>query len=77
MLDAVTGEEVVTFEAVVPRRAVGGFYDQVTWVGDEALVVRMFDGDENYMMRLGLDGSVQRIDIPLAGLSGLTVAVPS
>ena len=77
VLDAVTGKEVVTFEAVVPRGAVGGFNDQVTWVGDEALVVRMFDGDESYMMRLGLDGSVQRIDIPSAGLSGLKVAVPS
>ena len=49
----------------------------MTWVDDEALVVRMFDGDEHYIMRLGLDGSVQRIDIPSAGLSGLTVAVPS
>ena len=29
------------------------------------------------MMRLGLDGSVQRIDIPSAGLSGLKVAMPS
>ena len=40
-------------------------------------MVRMFDGDESYMMRLGLDGSVQRIGIPSSGLSGLTVAVPS
>ncbi len=77
VLDAATGEEVVTFEAVVPRRTVGGFWTQMTWVGDEALVVRMFDGDESYMMRLGLDGSVQRIDIPSSGVSGLTVAVPS
>ena len=49
----------------------------MTWVGDEALVVRMFDGDESHMMRLGLDGSVKRIDIPSTGLSGLKVAVPS
>ena len=33
--------------------------------------------DQYFMMRLGLDGSVQRIDIPSAGASGLTVAVPS
>ena len=49
----------------------------MTWVGDEAIVVRLFVGDDYYMMRLGLDGSVQRIDIPSAGLSGLTVAMPS
>ncbi len=49
----------------------------MTWVGDEALVVRMFDGDESHIMRLGLDGSVQRIGIESAGLSGLDVAVPS
>lgn len=77
VLDAVTGEEVATFEAVVPRRAVGGFNDQVTWVGDEAIVARLFIGDDYSMMRLGLDGSVQRIDIPSSGISGLMVAMPS
>ncbi len=77
VLDAATGKELVTFEAVLPRRTVGGFYTQMTWVGDEALVVRMYVGDDTYMMRLGLDGSVQRIDIPSAGVSGLQVAVPS
>ena len=77
MLDAATGEEVVTFEAVLPRRTVGGFWSQMAWEGDEALVVRMFSGDDYFMMRLGLDGSVQRIAIPSAGESGLSVAVPS
>ncbi len=77
VLDATTGKEVVTFKGVAPRGKVAGFNSQMTWVGDEALVVRMFDGDESYMMRLGLDGSVQRIDIPSAGVSGLKVAVPS
>ena len=77
MLDAATGKELVTFEAVLPRRTVGGFCTQMAWVGDEALVVRMYVGDDYYMMRLGLDGSVQRIDIPSAGVSGLKVAVPS
>lgn len=77
VLDGATGEEVVTFEAVLPRRTVGGFWTQMAWVGDEALVVRMYAGDDTYVMRLGLDGSVQRIDIPSSGLSGLSVAVPS
>ncbi|RYC12507.1 hypothetical protein [Nocardioides zhouii] len=77
VLDAATGKEVVTFEAVLPRRTVGGFWTQMAWVGDEALVVRMFSGDDYFMMRLGLDGSVQRIGIPSAGVSGLQVAVPS
>ncbi|HEV2797762.1 MAG TPA: hypothetical protein VGV65_09090 [Nocardioides sp.] len=77
VLDGATGEEIVTFEAVLPRRTVGGFWTQMAWVGDEALVVRMYAGDDTYVMRLGLDGSVQRIDIPSSGLSGLSVAVPS
>lgn len=78
VLDAATGEEVVTFEADLPPRTVGGFWTQMTWVGDEALVARMWTGgEESFMVRLGLDGSIQRIGIPSAGVSGLTVAVPS
>jgi len=77
VLDAATGKEVVTFEAVRPRRTVGGFWTQMTWVGDEAIVARLFVGDDYYMMRLGLDGSVERIGIPSSGASGLKVAVPS
>ena len=77
VLDSATGEEVVTFEAVLPRRTVGGFWTQMAWVGDEAIVARLFIGEDYYMVRLGLDGSVQRIGIESAGASGLTVAVPS
>ena len=77
VLDAATGQEVLTFEAVLPRRTAGGFWTQMTWVGDEAIVARLWVGEDYHMMRLGLDGSVQRIGIPSAGLSGLKVAVPS
>ena len=77
VLDAATGEELMTFEAALPRRTVGGFWTQMAWDGDEALVARLWRGEDYFMMRLGLDGSVQRIDIPSAGASGLTVAVPS
>ncbi|QSR29830.1 hypothetical protein CFI00_04775 [Nocardioides sp. S5] len=76
VLDGSTGEEIVTFEAALPRRTVGGFYSQVAWEGDEALVVRLFRGEEYAMMRLGLDSTVRRIDIDSAGASGLTVAQP-
>ncbi len=76
VLDGSTGEEIVTFEAALPRRTVGGFYSQVAWEGDEALVVRLFRGEEYVMMRLGLDGTVRRIDLDSAGASGLTVAEP-
>ncbi len=76
VLDGSTGEEIFTFEAALPRRTVGGFYSQVAWEGDEALVVRLFRGEEYDMMRLGLDGTVRRIDIDSAGASGLTVAQP-
>lgn len=76
VLDAATGAEVVTFRAVLPLRTVGGFWTQLAWEDEQALVVRMFSGDDYFMMRLGLDGTVQRIDIPSAGASGLSVAVP-
>ncbi|CAB4966992.1 unannotated protein [freshwater metagenome] len=76
VLDGSTGEEIVTFEAVLPRRTVGGFWSQVAWEGDDALIVRLFRGEEYDMMRLGLDGTVRRIDIDSAGASGLTVAQP-
>jgi hypothetical protein len=78
VLDAATGDEVLTFEADLPARTVGGFWTQMTWIGDEALVARMWmGGEESYMVRLGLDGSVQRIGIESTDVSGLTVAVPS
>lgn len=77
VLDAASGEEVVTFEAVLPPRTVGGFWTQMAWEGDEALVVRMWQPEDQHMMRLGLDGTVRRIDVPSAGVSGLSVAVPS
>lgn len=76
VLDAATGREVVTFQAVLPRRTVGGFFTQVAWERDEAVVVRLFSGEESFMMRLGLDGTVQRIDVSGSGPSGLSVAVP-
>jgi hypothetical protein len=76
VLDGSTGEEIVTFEVALPRRTVGGFWSQMAWEGDEALVVRVFRGEEYDMMRLGLDGTVRLIDIDSAGASGLTVAEP-
>ena len=78
VLDAATGEEVVTFEAALPRRTVGGFCDP-DGLGRRrgARGQAVSSGTSTYMMRLGLDGSVQRIGIPSAGVSGLTVAVPS
>lgn len=76
VLDGSTGEEIVTFEVALPRRTVGGFWSQMAWEGDEALVVRVFRGEEFDMMRLGLDGTVRLIDIDSAGASGLTVAEP-
>ena len=76
VLDGSTGEEIVTLEVALPRRTVGGFWSQMAWEGDEALVVRVFRGEEYDMMRLGLDGTVRLIDLDSAGASGLTVAEP-
>ncbi|NYE37235.1 hypothetical protein F4692_002368 [Nocardioides cavernae] len=76
VLDAATGEEVVTFEAALPPRTAGGFATQLAWAGDDAVVARLFTGDDSAMMRLGLDGTVERIDVASSGASGLTVAEP-
>ena len=50
---------------------------QMTWDGDDAVVVRVTSGNEPSIVRLGLDGTVQRVGVAAAGVSGLSVAEPS
>ncbi len=73
ILDAATGERIVDFEVVLARRAVGGVDTRMAWEDDGHLVVRVSREDFS-MERLGIDGSVQRIDVDSAGVSGLQVA---
>jgi hypothetical protein len=71
ILDATTGEPVVDFEVAGARSQVVGIDSRMAWEDGDTLVVRVMVGDDYAMMRLGLDGTVQRIGIPSAGASGL------
>lgn len=76
VLDATSGEVVVDFELVLPRRQVGGVNEtNILWEDDDHLVARVWPGGEDsVIVRLGLDGTVQRLGIESAGESGLTMA---
>ena len=77
VLDAATGEEVVDLRGRPPAPHGRRVLDPDGLGGRRGARGPDVRGDDYYMMRLGLDGSVQRIGIPSAGLSGLKVAVPS
>jgi hypothetical protein len=76
VLDAATGEVVVDFEVVLPRRRVGGVNEtNVLWEDHGHLVARVWtSGEDSMIVRLGLDGTVQRLGIASAGASGLSMA---
>jgi hypothetical protein len=76
VLDATTGEVVVDFELVLPRRQVGGVNEtNILWEDDGHLVARVWQGgDGSVIVRLGLDGTVQRLGVASAGASGLSMA---
>ena len=76
VLDAATGEVVVDFEVVIPRRQVGGVQEtRIVWEDDDTIVARAWTGgDDSFIVRLGLDGSVQRLGVESAGASGLSMA---
>jgi hypothetical protein len=75
VLDASTGEVLVDFDVVGSRRQIVAFHDRVAWEGDDTLVLTMLSGDERYVVRLGLDGSVQRVGgATSVDSSGLVVA---
>ena len=46
----------------------------MAWEDDDTLVVRVMSGGDYFIVRLGLDGTVQRVGMPSAGASGLSVA---
>ena len=62
------------FEVVGPRNQLLGINERMAWDGNDALVARVTTGEDNFMIRLGVDGSVRRVDVTPAGLSGLQVA---
>lgn len=74
ILDATTGEAVVDFEVAAGPRQIVGIDSHMVWEDADTLVVRVMTVDDYSIIRLGLDGTVQRVGITSAGASGLSVA---
>jgi hypothetical protein len=75
VLDARTGDTLVDVDVAGSRRQVVAFYDRVGWEDDDTMVLTMLNGDERFVVRLGLDGSVQRVGgATSVDSSGLVVA---
>jgi hypothetical protein len=70
VLDAATGEPVVDFEVTGARNRVVGIAPEVAWEDDEHLLATYTDGDQQYVVRLGLDGTVERVAGPVTVDSG-------
>lgn len=65
ILDATTGDPVIDFEVTPARHRVVGIA-QAVWEDDETLVATYVDGNQQYVVRLGLDGTVERVAGPVA-----------
>lgn len=64
VLDAATGEPLVDFEVTGARQRVVGIAEAV-WEDDETLLATYVDGNQQYVVRLGLDGTVERVVGPV------------
>jgi hypothetical protein len=61
VLDAATGEPVVDFELVGARTGVVGINPEVAWEDDDTVVATLVTGGRQYVVRLELDGTVERV----------------
>lgn len=61
VLEATTGERVVDFELVGSRTGVVGINAEVAWEDDDTVVAALSTGGQQYVVRLGLDGTVERV----------------
>ena len=70
ILDATTGERIVDFEVAGPATRSSG--STPGWPGRTTTrsSSRVMSGEDFSIVRLGLDGTVQRVDIPSAGAPG-------
>ena len=68
VLDASTGEPVVAFEVAGARNQVVGISDLVAWEDADTVAITMISGSQQYVVRLGADGTVERMggDSPTA-----------
>jgi hypothetical protein len=71
VLDAATGRPVVEFEVTPARDRVVGIATQLTWEDARTLLATYTDGNQQYVVRLGLDGSVERVAGPVTVDSGV------
>lgn len=61
VLDAATGERLLDFELVGARTGVVGINPEVAWEDDDTIVTTLVTGNRQYVVRLGLDGTVERV----------------
>ncbi|MCW2736787.1 hypothetical protein [Nocardioides sp.] len=64
VLDSTTGESIVDFEVTGARDRVVGVAAAV-WEDDQFLLATYVDGNQQYVVRLGLDGTVERVSGPV------------
>ena len=64
VLDAVTGGAILDFEVTGARDRVVGIA-QAVWESDQTLLATYVDGNQQYVVRLGIDGTVQRVAGPV------------
>lgn len=64
ILDATTGASLVDFEVTGARQRVVGIADAV-WEDEQTLLATYADADQLYVVRLGLDGTVERVAGPV------------
>ena len=65
ILDATTGSPVLDFEVAGARDRVVGIAPEVAWEDDRTLLATYIDGNQQYVVRLGLDGTVERVAGPV------------
>ena len=65
ILDATTGDPVIDFEVTPARNRVVGIAPEVVWEDDETLLATYMDGNQQYVVRLRLDGTVERVAGPV------------
>lgn len=61
VLDAATGERVVDFELAGARTGVVGISTELVWETSDTIVAAVATGDRQYLVRLGMDGTVERL----------------
>ncbi len=61
ILDAASGEVVVDFRLVGARTGVVGINPELAWEDGASLVATVYSGGEQSVVRLGVDGTVERV----------------